>query len=59
MGAERASQGLNYLNNGRGAVDFVLGVKISGSRTEPVGESNTNNNDNNNDVHNRLKTRGK
>ncbi len=47
MGAERASQGLNYLNNGGGAVDFVLGVKISSSRTEPVvGESNTNNNNN-------------
>lgn len=37
MGAERASQGLNYLNNG-GVVGFVLGVKISSSRTEPVGE---------------------
>jgi hypothetical protein len=34
MGTERASQGLNYLND----VDFVLGVKISSSRTEPVGE---------------------
>jgi hypothetical protein len=41
MGAERASQGLNYLNIGGGAVDFVLGVKISSSRTEPVGERAT------------------
>jgi hypothetical protein len=57
MGAERASQGLNYLKNGGGVVDFVLGVKISGSRTEPVEESNTNNNNNN--FHNRGENKGK